>query len=151
MKCCRRCGERKRRGYFHRDRNQKDGLSTICKECRRTYAADYYRRNSVKIKKQTAEWARENPETVKRLGWENSYRARSRAAGHIPVVKSFTRAELVERWGDRCFHCRTGPFEELDHSPVPVRLGGEHSLENCRPSCAACNRPGGPRKRGPRR
>ena len=71
--------------------------------------------------------------------WESYYRERSLKAGFLPVVVSFTREDLIERHGSVCVHCG-GPFEELDHYPVPVSQGGSHDLDNCVPSCATCNR-----------
>lgn len=71
--------------------------------------------------------------------WEGKYRNRARKYGLEPVVESFTKDELIARYGDACFHCG-GPFEQLDHWPLAVVRGGPHVLENCRPSCAECNR-----------
>lgn len=71
--------------------------------------------------------------------WEGGYRRRTRRYGHEPVVESFTRDELIERYGDACYHCGGG-FDELDHWPIPVIQGGPHTLANCRPSCTGCNR-----------
>lgn len=71
--------------------------------------------------------------------WESHYRLRAKKYGHQPSVTSFTREQLIERHGDECVHCG-GPFEQLDHYPTPVANGGEHSLENCVPSCAPCNK-----------
>lgn len=76
------------------------------------------------------------------VGWESQYRVRAKKFGFAPVIESFTRAELIAKYGDECAHCG-GPFEELDHAIVPVAHGGEHSLDNCRPSCTPCNRKGG--------
>ena len=50
---------------------------------------------------------------------------------------------MIEEYGDQCWHCG-GPFEELDHHPVPVYLGGAHKLSNVKPSCAGCNDRGRP-------
>ena len=75
--------------------------------------------------------------------WESDYRKRSRAAGCIPVVRSFTREELVSYWGngERCLYC-DGPFEQIDHL-YPVSLGGVHAVETVVPCCADCNQAGG--------
>lgn len=73
------------------------------------------------------------------LSWAKAYRRRVRQFGFEPVVETFTRDELIARYGDACFHCG-GPFEELDHWPIPVRVGGPHALDNCVPACSPCNR-----------
>ena len=70
--------------------------------------------------------------------WESDYRTRCRKYGVEAVIAPFTREELIARYGNACHHCG-GPFEHLDHHPVPVALGGEHSLDNCVPSCGPCN------------
>ena len=63
--------------------------------------------------------------------WERHYRQRARRYGFEPVVETFTRADVIARYGDQCAHCG-GPFEELDHYPVPVSQGGPHTLHNTR-------------------
>lgn len=92
------------------------------------------------------EWREANREHVTEyrkvnahIYWEDRYIRRARKFGFEPTVESFTRQQLIERWGDACVHCG-GPFDELDHALVPVSHGGSHTLENCRPSCARCNR-----------
>ena len=58
--------------------------------------------------------------------WESYFRYRCRYYGIDPVIESFTREELVVRYGDRCFYCHTGDFEALDHF-VPIAAGGPHT------------------------
>lgn len=112
-------------------------------------AAAYYAENRERILEQGRQYYAENREqTIERtrkyysenphVYWESWYRRRAKRYGTEPVVESFTREELVERYGDKCAHCG-GPFEELDHFPVAIVHGGAHTLENCKPSCAACN------------
>jgi 5-methylcytosine-specific restriction endonuclease McrA len=72
------------------------------------------------------------------IAWVARYRQRAKRVGFVPVVEPFTRADLVAAYGDKCWHCG-GPFDELDHFPVPVMLGGPHTLKNCRPACRRCN------------
>lgn len=98
-------------------------------------AAEYYRKWAAANREHISEYRTTNAH----IYWEDRYRRRAQKFGFEPVIESFTRAELVERWGDACVHCG-GPFDELDHALVPVARGGSHTLENCRPSCARCNR-----------
>lgn len=158
-KACTKCGAVKPLDGFHRDKRSRDGHISQCKECAlerarqwresspegTAYQANYYRLNSERLKAQSRAWRAANPGRQReRRGehpesqWEWFYRDRARRYGFVPVVESFTRAELIARYGDVCAHCG-GPFEHLDHFPVPVALGGAHSLNNCRPSCKACN------------
>lgn len=97
----------------------------------REYQREYYKAN--------LEHIRRRRERNLHVQWRGAYVKRAKRYGIDPVVQNFTKAQLIARWGDKCFHC-CGPFEELDHWPVAVALGGEHSLENCRPSCYTCNR-----------
>lgn len=99
--------------------------------------AEYKARPEVKtrIAEYSAEYRAANPH----IGWESGYRRRAEKYGHPVDIESFTKDELIARWGDACWHCG-GPFEELDHWPLSVRDGGRHSLESCRPSCGTCNR-----------
>ena len=73
------------------------------------------------------------------IRWESLYRRRVRQFGFEPVVETFTRDDLIARYGDQCWHCG-GDFDELDHYPIAVRDGGPHALDNVRPSCTPCNR-----------
>lgn len=123
--------------------------------------AEYYKANRGRILDYLSEWRDGNRDRIAANGseyrkankeriaerksaspnvyWESNYRQRAKKIGFEPVVKSFTRDELISRWGNACVHCG-GRFEELDHWPRPVSRGGEHSLDNCRPSCLPCNR-----------
>lgn len=99
---------------------------------------DYYLANRDRIRQRRKVYVAENPH----IFWENEYRRRASKYGFEPVIESFTKGELIARWGDKCFHCG-GPFDELDHWPLAVVHGAAHTLESCRPSCISCNRKGG--------
>lgn len=169
MKTCTKCGEVKPLDEFHRNKASRDGRVTRCKSCVKAYQAEWRERPEVQAHKTEydAEYRRQNRGAIlahmaehyaenrdalraqqaeyrqanRHVRWETGYRVRAREYGFEPVVEPFTKAELVARWGDACWHCG-GPFEELDHAVVPVALGGHHTLENCRPSCAPCNAKG---------
>ena len=111
--------------------------------------AAYRQANPEKVAASKIAWARANPEKMAafnakyqqanpHIGWETTYRARCRKLGLTPVVVSFTREELIAQYGDACFYCDDGAFEELDHY-IPITAGGSHALANMRPSCTACN------------
>ena len=70
--------------------------------------------------------------------WTAAYRRRCAQSGHRPVVEYFTRDDVIAAYGEGCFYCPEGQFEELDHF-IPVAAGGVHTLANVRPSCEDCN------------
>lgn len=149
-KRCTGCEELKSTTEFHRSRSTSDGLQYRCKSCQRAWREEnrereeetrrrYYQENRDQLLAQRRKHRAENPHG----DWESDYRKRSRAAGCIPVVRSFTREELVAHWGngERCIYC-DGPFEEIDHLQ-PIALGGVHAVETVVPCCADCNQAGG--------
>lgn len=165
MKTCTKCGEEKALDEYHRKTTTRDGRKTQCRACVNAHLAEYRTRAEVKaqraeymaeyqsrpevrehraeyhaspeVRAQQAVYKRTNPH----IRWEAGYRERARAYGFDPRVVSFTREALVERYGDRCYHCGA-PWSELDHYPVPVAHGGPHTIENTKPSCVTCNRKG---------
>lgn len=148
MKTCRTCGEAKPVTEYHRHARTRDRLDARCKECKRAWADErreaitdarraYYAEHQERLDARSRAYHEKNPH----VRWLSRYMVRARRYGIEPAVTPFTEAELIDRHGSTCKHCG-GPFEELDHYPVPVALGGAHSLENCVPSCAPCNRAG---------
>jgi 5-methylcytosine-specific restriction endonuclease McrA len=53
------------------------------------------------------------------------------------TVEDFAFDDIIEKYGSKCVYCG-GKFEHIDHY-VPLSKGGEHTLDNVRPSCANCN------------
>ena len=101
-----------------------------------------YEKNKEHYIKKNMEWVEANPLKVREIKWKCSYLSRMRKNNLLAVLgvgdEEVTVVGLLDRWGEYCFHCG-GPFECLDHFPIPVKLGGEHSLSNVRPSCMSCN------------
>lgn len=131
MKTCSKCRETKPVSEYNTKRSRLDGLQTECRPCNRLSLSLWRASNRARA----TEYRAENPHSE----WEKHYRSRARAYGFDPAVRSFTRDALIARYGNTCFHCGDA-WTELDHYPIPVGLGGEHSIENCRPSCMSCNR-----------
>lgn len=62
---------------------------------------------------------------------------RRRAAKSKGNFDYFSIEDIINVYGNKCFYC-DGDFEHVDHF-IPLSKGGDHSLENVRPSCAQCN------------
>ena len=159
-KRCTKCREVKSLDQFNRDSMGKFKRKARCKICTRKATLDWRNRNLERNRENSRRWIADNRdrhlerkrqyhkenadrekayrEEYAHVLWEARYRRRARAYGYEPRVSSFTKGELIERWGDSCAYCG-GPFESLDHWPQIVSRGGEHSLTNCRPSCISCN------------
>jgi len=116
LRACVVCGILSGPEQFAVDRSRKNGRRSVCKSCRAEYDHRRYREITPGIR---------------------GYLARCKSYGLISVVVSFTRGQLIARYGDACFYCG-GEFEELDHA-LCVAAGGEHSLDNVRPCCRSCN------------
>lgn len=165
MKTCSDCGQAKPLDQFSPRKSTKDGLNYKCRECTSLRNREYREANRERLRQYKKEKYEANKDEINAYGrahyaanserlkakqrarhaankhhqWEHDFRRRSKGYGYTPVIKSFTEHDLIEKYGNACVHCG-GPYEELDHHPVPVAFGGEHSLENCRPSCDPCNR-----------
>ena len=100
------------------------------------YQAEYRARTDVRERK--SEYLKAYRAENVHKWWESDFGRRSAAYGFEPVVESFTKADVIARYGDSCWHCG-GTFEEIDHWPLPISRGGAHSLDNCVPSCRDCN------------
>ncbi len=160
-KDCSKCHEVKPLEEFPRGRTGRGGRRADCRSC----VAAYNHGRLEEGRESTARWRAANPEYTRtfhdenreRLNerrrahraanphhdWGSDYRKRARKAGCIPVVRSFTKEELIAHWGngERCVWC-DGPFEEIDHL-FPVALGAVHAVETVAPSCSGCNGAGG--------
>lgn len=77
VKECIRCNSTKERSteHFQRDKNRKDGLSSVCKECinieRKGTQNGYYERNKERMLKNNKKWKIDNKE--KYLEWRREY------------------------------------------------------------------------------
>lgn len=134
-KTCNVCHKSKMPDQFSRNRARRDGLCETCRPCSNARSAAWRENNPQRFAETLAVYEAANPYRH----WEKGYRHRARTYGFDPIVRKFTRDDVIACYGDTCFHCG-GPFEELDHYPQPVGLGGAHSIENVRPCCASCNR-----------
>lgn len=118
---CSVCAATKPATEYHRNARNADGLTSTCKPCALA---------------RTASWDAVHPER----GWVNRYRSRARAFGFDPVVRSFSREDMLTYWnnGPFCIYCDAA-WSEIEHL-IPVGMGGIHAVENVAPSCLPCNR-----------
>ena len=65
MKICSECKLEKELIEFNKDSKGKFGVKGKCKQCVKKYDNNHYKTNSNKLKKQTAEWRKSNPEYAK--------------------------------------------------------------------------------------
>ena len=108
LRVCTRCRATKPLDDFAKDSWTRSGRRHVCQTCRSFYDG------------------------------KQAFLRRIRKYGHVPVVDDFTEADLVECYGDKCYHCGHGPFECIDHL-ICVRVGGTHTLDNVVPCCIKCN------------
>ncbi|SMY03754.1 HNH endonuclease [Brevibacterium sp. 239c] len=164
MKTCSKCKIEKPLDEYPKNKPSKGGRLSYCKSCksavdkryreanrgktlgrhRQYYEANRERiredsrriraANRDKIAAEKREYYRLNPQ----VKWQSKYRERANKYGIEAVIFPFTREHLIAKWGDSCHHCG-GEWSGVDHYPVPVVHGGEHSLDNCVPSCMPCN------------
>lgn len=121
-KFCKGCGHLKRLSEMMGD-SRTGRARNQCKQCKATYDSERYRRLRDRFE------ARD---------WVSSFRRRARIYGLNPAADLITRQDITSRWGDRCYRCKKGKFEQIDHL-IPVAAGGRHTLDNVVPCCWVCN------------
>lgn len=119
LKTCGKCGEVKARGEFSVNASNADGLVSKCKRCR----VEYLR-------------AKRIADPTIRQAISHRRRANKREAD-CGCVTSDALKLVVEAYGNACVYC-AGPVEHIDHL-APLARGGQHCIENLRPSCGSCN------------
>ena len=75
-KVCRKCKENKEVCEFNKDRNKKDGISTLCRECTKISNENYRNNNIVKYKEIQKKYRDSNKEkeSIRRVLWYNDNR-----------------------------------------------------------------------------
>lgn len=64
MKYCYKCQGIKCVSLFSKNKCQKDGLSTMCKECSKEYMSLYYKKNKVSVLKTQSNYYKNNKESI---------------------------------------------------------------------------------------
>lgn len=134
QKLCTQCGFLRPLDEMAPDRRAKDGVRSICREHRGVYDRARYQTKREAILAQQRRYRQENPG----VGWLEDFKRRARKYGLVPVGVPLTREAITEYWGENCFYCPDGAFEQIDHF-VAVAAGGHHTIDNVVPCCAACN------------
>ena len=160
MKTCTRCKEEfpATSDYFGKMRDASDGFYPQCWECKRKSnreadtrrkfttkriesrkkvdrARNGYEHRKALSAKVSKRWAKNNPEK------RRASAAKRRAIKKGATVEDFTPQDVLDKWGTDCHICKK-PVDLLDwHMEHVVALvnGGEHSLENVKPSHPKCN------------
>lgn len=76
MKVCTQCNSTKSLDSFSKRTASKDGLSPICKPCRKEYANNYYNKNKKKVKDKSNQYYKNNKSAV--LVRSKSYRDKNK-------------------------------------------------------------------------
>lgn len=137
---CRKCGESKPLEDFYRDRSKKDGRGSYCKECGRSYARDWRRKNPERTAENWKRWHEQNPERMAewRKQWNQENREllskiwRDRSERDREKVKARSAVQDAVRTGkilkpDACEGCAEpiAPSELQGHHPnydEPLRV-----------------------------
>ncbi len=62
---CSKCHEVKSVSEFYKDKSQKDGVKTMCKDCKKQYQKQNYKQNADKIKEYKKEYRKQNIDKIK--------------------------------------------------------------------------------------
>ena len=98
-KKCRECGTEKTLDLFHKDKNKKHGVSSICKECAKAISYKYYLKNAEKIKAKVSVYRKDY---VPRFARDIESRLRNlRTKAKQRHNKEFTiqESDMLDTWG----------------------------------------------------
>jgi 5-methylcytosine-specific restriction endonuclease McrA/endogenous inhibitor of DNA gyrase (YacG/DUF329 family) len=112
---CRVCKHILPADSFTKERKQRNGLSSECKECSRSYY-----------------------EASKGAYQRRRYLYKAAPGGIIVDFTPAQKAARFELWGGRCWMCGVADANQEDHVK-PISKGGSHCLSNLRPICQKCN------------
>ena len=165
-KVCALCRAEKPAHEFDSHIHSKGGLSSYCKECRRTYASHAYHgsaRERMLRDKRATWWRYRARNLATNRAYQQSHREkinqharawrkrnpdavrhfrRMRQAREKNAPGSYSRAEwqaMCDWFGPACLCCGSVEFLTVDHV-MPLALGGSNSIENLQPLCLTCNK-----------
>ena len=107
MKICSRCNEDKPEELFYKKRGYKDGLSSCCKVCEKTYSAKRYLDKKEHVAAVNAEWVRKNRDKKAAINRachernrekrrEQDARSKKNNKGRVNSQNAFRRARRIE-------------------------------------------------------
>ncbi len=164
-KLCTVCKIEKPVDDFYKRTASKDGLSPICKNCRKVYRKNYYAANREASKLKTKEWTRANPDKARKAvtSWVEDNRERSREIKRAwdkrnpqirieatrrrqakiagATIEKVDYSVILERDNSVCHICKKHVIRKdvhFDHV-IPIFRGGDHSYENIKVAHSICN------------
>lgn len=94
MKKCCKCKDQKELTEFYKNKAQKDGLSTVCKDCDKAASLLWAKNNPEKINARNAIWAKNNPEK----GRQRTKKWRAENTEKVNARERALRAQNPERY-----------------------------------------------------
>lgn len=164
---CSFCEQYKSINDFYRNKSNKDGYASMCKDCCKNSSKKWYGNNKEVHRERVYNWRTNNPEKTKeidkryrennpdklRIKYEKrrkdnpiqallykwTRRARKKNVGGVITKKEWEDLKSCHSY--KCLCC--GKYEpeiklSLDHV-IPLALGGSNVIENAQPLCIKCN------------
>ncbi len=137
MKTCTKCREAKSLDDFY-FRKESGKHRNECKECvKGVQKESYSSKKDVKIVMAT-DYQKSNPEARKAIAANQKAK---RFSSDLKITKQGVK-NLFDYHGWCCYYCDVQSVDPsvmtLDHV-VPFARGGQNTIQNCVPACAACN------------
>jgi len=116
MKKCYKCKKYKPLSYFHKNKNNKDGYSQLCKLCMSEYSKLYYVKNKSKIDIKNALWYDKNRKhhNKKRLEWYYTNKELCRKNGRLWEESNKEKRRVLNRRADK--KKRSNPIFRMTNS-----------------------------------
>ena len=129
--------------YFHKERN---GLRGDCKECRNKVSRRWHQDNKTERLVYFKKWREDNKGYMNQWRKDNPDKhvaidSKRRASKKDVKFEKFSRQDVLDMWGTVCHICLDAIELDdwhMDHVH-PLSKGGEHSLNNVKPSHPTCN------------
>lgn len=164
MKICRVCAEAKLLEDFPKEKQNKDGLKSLCKSCFSAYMRNYYQKNPESIKARARQyhelnrddanrkrrerrkaniqrerlaskrWAAENPEKTRAYKSANNAKRRLRKSAGFVRTQDLVKLQRQTK----CFYCQQTKKLTIEHV-IPLSRGGQHTIGNLVMACQSCN------------
>lgn len=139
VKTCPKCKQEKSVSEFHRDKNRKDGYTSLCKSCKKGYHQEYER--SEKCKKVRQKYAQTpKGKLIHRKIWQRKRAIKKAVNFWLPFDTIFWNFKLKLTKG-YCPSCgRYIGIDKLSMDHIfPLSKSGFHIGWNTMPLCGSCN------------